>query len=270
MVNVFSISLAVVPLAVPRIPVFPLGLTVLKEFEAVQQNTVGVQMILKVIVLLVVKVGITLAGAIAFTASSNQANLIGMCEISYICLKIRSALKCAIKTLSFTPLSQVVNEYKSLWILTSLFNSVYEFRFYVNLIGLAQLTAIVGFYSTFSLPSDTIMIIPAVMMAINWTLMIAVTFILTVASNVWIESMELLENMRMRNKQPNRMRLVKMTIRSLPPLKIKIGSVNFIERMTPFVSLSFMMEQSISLIIMKAWFHRICMIEQIVGFVSEL
>jgi hypothetical protein len=210
--------------------------------------------LLSVYGLILVKSGITVIGAMAFTASSNQAYLIGMYETSYTCLKLRPAMKHCIKTPSFTSLSQVVNEYKSLWILTSLFNSVYEFRFYVNLIGLVELTAIVGLYGTFNFPSDTLLMVPAVMMAVNLTIMIAVTFMLTVASTVWIESMGLLENMRMRNKQP--MRLVKMRIRSLPPLKIKIGSVNFIERMTPFVSLSFMMEHSISLIIMKTWFHQ--------------
>jgi hypothetical protein len=225
-VKIFIASVALFPLAVPAIPAFPLGLTILEQLKDIQNKRIGAQIILTVIGLILVKSGITVIGAMAFTASSNQAYLIGMYETSYTCLKLRSALKHCIKTPSSTPLSRLVNVYKRIWILTSLFNSVYEFRFYVNLIGLVELTAIVGLYGAFSFPYDTLLMVPAVMMAVNLTIMIAVTFMLTVASTVWFESMELLENMRVRNKQPNRMRLVKVRIRSLPPLKIKIGSVN--------------------------------------------
>jgi hypothetical protein len=45
--------------------------------------------------------------------------------------------------------------------------------------------------------------------------------------------------------------LGKRLIASLPPLKVRAGSVNFFERMTPCVVISFLMEQSISLIILS-------------------
>jgi hypothetical protein len=253
MVRIMIISMVIVPLAAPAVPAFPMGLMLLEQFKAIQNNPIGIQMILTFLMLLVLKFGITLVGAITFNTSCSQAFLISMYETSYICLKIRSALKYSTKSASsmMKSVPQMVNLYKRAWILTSLFNGVYAFRFYVNLIGLAQFTAIIGFCGTFGFPSGTAMIIPAVMMAVNLSIMIAVTFMLTVASTVWIESVEFLENLRMRQKQSKNVRLVKMTIRSLPPLKIKIGSVNFIEKMTPFVSLSFMMEQSISLIIVN-------------------
>jgi len=48
-----------------------------------------------------------------------------------------------------------------------------------------------------------------------------------------------------------RRRLVKKYVRSLPQLKVYIGSVNFVEKDTPFAMLNFCFDQIVSLLLIR-------------------
>jgi hypothetical protein len=86
---------------------------------------------------------------------------------------------------------------------------------------------------------------------INVVNFVGTIFFVTVGSTLWIESEVLAQAVKVRNARSINRRLCKRLIETLPPLKVKVGSVNFIERMTPCIVISFMIEQAISLIILN-------------------
>jgi hypothetical protein len=76
------------------------------------------------------------------------------------------------------------------------------------------------------------------------------TMIFVVASKVWNSSAEF-KSAWQRNEQFSRNRIARRIGRSFRNMKIQAGSSNFVERNTPFVFLSFCIEQTISLVLLS-------------------
>jgi hypothetical protein len=249
--SILSIGMLFLPLAFPDIPSFPGELVASYLTRSHQQH----QSLLSPIVKLVgfgIKVVCASIGAVAFFVGGLQADLTAIHETGFCCLKFRSALKrLSVDAAGRIPIRHLAKQYREIRIMNALFNSVYEDRFYVVLIGVAQISGIVGLCNTIHLSSKLPLPVYGIMVFINVTKFLAIVFFITVGSTVWIESRVLLEAMRVRNMRSSNKRLYKRLIETLPPLKVKVGSVNFIERMTPCIVISFMIEQAVSLILLS-------------------
>jgi hypothetical protein len=246
---ILSVGIFLLPLAFPELPSFPgeVVATFLTGMWPIQRKG----FLLK-LVGFGIQVIIAAIEAVAFLIGGFNVWMTTMYETSYSCLKLRSALKSLIegpedRRMSLHGLGQ---KYQGIRIMNILFNSIYEFRFYIILVGLAELSTLVGLSNTVSLSSKLPLPVFGIMVFLSVMKFLAVIFVMTVGSTVWIESGNLIDQMKIRNMYCRNKRVGKRVINSLPPLKVKVGSVNFIERMTPCVVMSFMIEHAISLIML--------------------
>jgi hypothetical protein len=248
---ILSIGMVLIPLAFPDIPSFPGELVASYLTWSHQQHQSLRSPILK-FVGIGIQVVCACIGAVAFFVGGLQADLTAIYETGFCCLKFRSALKkLSVDAAGRIPIRHLVKQYEEIRIMNTIFNSLYEDRFYIVLIGLGQLSGIVGFCATINLWSKLPLPVYGIMVFINLLKFVAIMFFLTVGSTVWIESRVLLEAMKVRYLRSSNKRLHKRLIATLPTLKVKVGSVNFIERMTPCIVISFMIEQAISLILLS-------------------
>jgi hypothetical protein len=248
-----SIGMFFLPLAFPTLPSFP-GELVANFITGLMWSKEQHQGLLLVkLVRFGIEAVIAAIGAAAFLVGGLHGYLTAIHETGYCCLKFRSALKKLSEVGAKKHISnhQRVRKYQEIRILNTLFNSVYEFRFYIVLIGMVQLGGIVGLCITINLSSKVPLPVFGIMAFINVTKLVFILFSLTVGSTVWIESEVLLQVIRAQNARSINKRLSKRLGQTLPPLKVKVGSVNFIEKMTPCVVISFLIQQAISLIVLS-------------------
>jgi hypothetical protein len=241
-----SIGMFFLPLAFPTLPSFPGELVANFMTGIMWSNEQHQGLLLVKLVRFGIEVVIAAIGAAAFLVGGLHGYLTAINETGYCCLKFRSALKKLSEVGAKKHISnhQRVRKYQEIRILNTLFNSVYEFRFYIVLIGMVQLGGIVGLCITINLSSK----VPLPVFGIK---LVFILFSFTVGSTVWIESEVLLQVIRAQNARSINKRLSKRLVQTLPPLKVKVGSVNFIEKMTPCVVISFLIQQAISLIVLS-------------------
>jgi hypothetical protein len=112
---------------------------------------------------------------------------------------------------------------------------------------LAVLVPIGYFVLTVHTASSIVLVALAYVTVVAYTVL---TTMLSMAENVWFKSM----NFRWcfeRNDQLAKKRIGRKYEKFLKPLKVKIGSINFVERNTPFVFLSLCVQETINLVLVQ-------------------
>jgi hypothetical protein len=144
---------------------------------------------------------------------------------------------------------KILGKYRQLQLLNIQFNQIYS-RGYFAMVMSSVIAAVVttGYFIVTSYHiNQIIFILGGFPLITEYAIMFT---IFTMASKVWNTSVEFRyawkKNMRMSSRP-----LTRRYQASLQCLKIKIGSSNFVEQNTPFVFVSFLLEQTVSLLLMN-------------------
>jgi hypothetical protein len=151
--------------------------------------------------------------------------------------------------LKFSNYRTTMEKYKQVQILNKMFNDIYGRYYFVGF--MAAVIAIMipsGYLLVTSYHVNQLVLIVLVFITIMEYVPITTIFIM--ASKVWNASVQFRyawkKNMRLSSRP-----LTRRYGASLQNLKIKIGSSNFVERNTPFVLVSFCVEQTITLVLLN-------------------
>jgi hypothetical protein len=191
--------------------------------------------------------------SLAFTSSILNAPLVSLYEVfpSIVFQNDRlGQLRVAARNpRTFSNPVQIIRKYRELQILNIMFNKIYQREYFVFCMGIITLVVIANGYFAITMHNFSGIF---VMLGIYMTFMeyIILIILFRMASKVWSNSVEFAWSWK-RNDRASRMRLMRRYGKSLQPLKVKIGSTNFVELNTPFVFFSFCMEQTISLVLLN-------------------
>jgi hypothetical protein len=143
----------------------------------------------------------------------------------------------------------IVLKYRQLQILNIMFNNIYSRDLFAICMASFLLVAIPGGYFILVTHSTS----PLVSTAGMYILLIAyitATVMFSMAGKLWSESVECKCAWKA-NDQLKRKQIPLKYGKSLQDLKVKIGSCNFVEKNTPFVFVSFCIEQTVNLLLMR-------------------
>jgi hypothetical protein len=158
-------------------------------------------------------------------------------------------IQMAVKGCTFPNHASLILKYRQLQVLNIMFNKIYETKFFEFGMSASVLLVISNGYFVLTMPH----LPPLFLMLLAYTILMEYLCVITLfcmASRVWSRSVELEHNWR-KNDLLFGKSLTRRYGKSLHPLKVKIGSVNFVELNTPFVFLSFCIQQTISLMLLK-------------------
>jgi hypothetical protein len=189
---------------------------------------------------------------IFLTTSANNPILMGFYEIFPSILFQNDQLAQIQKTVKdcrFPNHASLVLKYRQLQVLNSMFNRIYQREFFALGMSTLVLLVITNGYFVITMPH----LPPLFFMIGIYTILMEYLSLLTLfcmASKVWSNSVDLEYSWR-RNDLLSARALTRRYGKSLHPLKVKIGAVNFVELNTPFVFFSFCIQQTISLMLLK-------------------
>jgi hypothetical protein len=130
-----------------------------------------------------------------------------------------------------------------------MFNNIYSRDFFTICMALFLLVVIPGGYFAVTIQS-TSQFASITGTYIILTAYATITVLFSMAGKVWSESVGFKRAWK-KNDQLAGKRLSRRYAKSFQDLKVKIGSTNFVEKNTPFVLLSFCVEQTVSLVLMQ-------------------
>jgi hypothetical protein len=128
-----------------------------------------------------------------------------------------------------------------------MFNNIYSRDFFSICMASILLVVIPGGYFVLTTHGTS----PLASVAgsyIMLTVYSVVTVIFSIAGNVWSQSVEYRWAWK-RNHHLARNKLSRRYAKSLQDMKVKIGAANFVEKNTPFVFVSFCVEQTVNLVL---------------------
>jgi hypothetical protein len=135
-----------------------------------------------------------------------------------------------------------------LQVLNTMFNNIYSRDVFAICMACVLLILVpMGYFIL------TIHISPFVLFALSYIMLMAytvMTIMFSMVASVWVQSTEF-NWCWIRKEQFAKKRISRKYGKSLNDLKIKIGSTNFVDKMTPFVFILFCVEQTISLVLMQ-------------------
>jgi hypothetical protein len=191
-----------------------------------------------------------LSAAVAFTPTYYAAVTISLIEIFIGLLAFQKLLTSVQNQINQNEVVDTVRKFRQLQIVIQSYNNLYMTTFFEYGLSISYITVIIFGYCTIKLRKE--ISIFGVMCFLNVTVMglflIFVTF--TIASRVWVESGFLIQKLNEKSRV-GRNRFQRKTVASCVPLKIRIGSVNFVDRATAGVIVSFIVEQISSLSMLK-------------------
>jgi hypothetical protein len=160
-----------------------------------------------------------------------------------------SQFKAEITHAKFRDYKKTMGKYRHLQLLNMMFNDIYS-RNYFAIIMAAVIMIMVpsGYLLATSYHINQIILIALVFLTL--TEYASITTIFIMASKVWNGSVNF-RNAWKKNMRLSSRPLTRRYGASLQNIKIKIGSSNFVERNTPFVFISFCIEQTITLVLLN-------------------
>jgi hypothetical protein len=186
------------------------------------------------------------------TTSVHNVVLLGFYEIfpSIIFQNDRLVqLQRTVKNCTFPNHNSLILKYRQLQVINIMFNRIYEREFFALGMSTFVLLLISNGYFVITMPH----LPPLFFMLGLYTILMEYLCVITLfcmASKVWSNSVEL-EYSWKRNDLLSAKKLTRRYGKSLHAMKVKIGSVNFVELNTPFVFFSFCIQQTISLMLLK-------------------
>jgi hypothetical protein len=180
---------------------------------------------------------------VSFISTSNSAVLIVVTEVFIGVLTIEKFIQRIMGGLTqATKSSSNIKKIRELRIMVQSYNDLYENLLYSYGFAIADIVIIVFGYCAVKLWKE-ISILGVVTFFILMTAGLLVTCLsLTAAGKVWIGSESLIQRLKVDSRMQKN-RLFRKRLASIAPLKIKIGSVNFVDRATAGVYLSFTVQQ---------------------------
>jgi hypothetical protein len=163
-------------------------------------------------------------------------------------VRLKESVKNSTRALLNT--NQLTRKYRQLQVINIVFNEIFRRDFFATvMVGTVLMIVSCGFFLITSFHH----VHPFVLIILAFTTFMGYCIVFTifvVASNVWTES----EGIRWAWRKNNRFSkspLARRLGKSFRNMKIEIGRTNFVERNTPFVFLSFCIEQTISLVLLS-------------------
>jgi hypothetical protein len=143
----------------------------------------------------------------------------------------------------------IMRGYTELCVINIAFNKLFRRDFFaIVIVGAVVAIVSSGFFLLTSYHVHELVLI--LLAFITFMEYFIVTMIFVVASKVWNASADF-KSAWQRNEQFSRNRITRRIGRSFRNMKIQVGSSNFVERNTPFVFLSFCIEQTISMVLLS-------------------
>jgi hypothetical protein len=143
----------------------------------------------------------------------------------------------------------IVLKHRQLQVLNIMFNNIYSRDLFAICMASSLLIVIPAGYFMLVMHSTSPLVSTAVIY-ITLTEYAVITVLFSMAGKLWSESVEYKWAWKA-NGQHKRKQIPAKYGKSLQDLKVKIGSCNFVEKNTPFVFVSFCIEQTISLVLMQ-------------------
>jgi uncharacterized membrane protein YuzA (DUF378 family) len=143
-----------------------------------------------------------------------------------------------------------LNKLKSVQLLVQSYNNMYATMYYSNTIALAVTSVIALAVGAINLRREVPMIGIICLATLSFVGIVYICVGLAAAGRVRIRYESLIENVKA-DKAFSQSRLLRKVVKSSAPLKIKIGSVNFVDRATAGVFFMFYMEQIGSFALIK-------------------
>jgi hypothetical protein len=163
-------------------------------------------------------------------------------------VRLKESVKNSRRALSNT--NQLTRKYRQLQVINIVFNEVFRSNFFATvMVGTVLIIVSCGFFLVTSFHH----LHPFVLLILAFTTFIEYCLIFTiyvVASKVWTES-ECIRWAWRKNDRFSKSPLARRVGKSFRNMKIEIGRTNFVERNTPFVFVSFCIEQTISLVLLS-------------------
>jgi hypothetical protein len=145
--------------------------------------------------------------------------------------------------------TRILTTFRELQIVVHHFNKLYAHWVLANTLAASDLVLIISGYCAIKLWNDISGFGVVFFVNITVTALFLACYILTAAGKIWIESENLIRNLKA-NPKVGRSRFLRQKLRACAVLRIKIGHVNFVERATAGVYLLFSVEQIGSLALM--------------------
>jgi hypothetical protein len=145
-----------------------------------------------------------------------------------------------------------LRKYKEFQLLISMFNDIYQTNFFVNVMACGVFIIVSsGFFLISTHHVDNLSVVTLLLLPITLTEYAIVIIIFSLASKVWTNSIEFKLAWTRNHQMGNKRSLSRKEQKSIQNLKIKVGASNFIERNTPFILVSFCIEQTVSLLLVN-------------------
>jgi hypothetical protein len=149
----------------------------------------------------------------------------------------------------FSDYKKTMGKYRQLQLLNVMFNEIYSRNYFgVFMAAIIMILVPTGYFVVTSYHINQIIWI--IMFLLNVVEYGIITTIFVMSSKIWNGSVNFRDAWRTNMRLSSRP-LTKRYGASLQNLKIKIGSSNFVERNTPFVFVSFCVEQTVSLVLLN-------------------
>jgi hypothetical protein len=142
----------------------------------------------------------------------------------------------------------IVLKHRQLQVLNIMFNNIYSRDLFAICMASSLLAVIPAGYFMLAMPSTSTLVSTAGTY-ITLTEYAVLTLIFSMAGKLWSESVEFKWYWKA-NGQLKRKQIPVKYGKSLQDLKVKIGPCNFVEKNTPFVFVSFCIEQTVNLVLM--------------------
>jgi hypothetical protein len=140
---------------------------------------------------------------------------------------------------------------RELQVLLRVFNLTYQRYFFAQVLGMAMWLTIIAGTCVLKMHDQISYIQSSGLFVITLTGYVAIGFIWKLASQVWVVSEGLNLDLKTNvSRQRLNLKLRRAQVASLVPLKVKVGSVNFVDRLTPAVMMASCVQQTISLLML--------------------
>jgi hypothetical protein len=150
---------------------------------------------------------------------------------------------------AFSNTNQLTRKYRQLQVINIVFNEIFRRDFFaIVMVGSVLTMVSSGFFLITSYHVHQLVLM--ILAFITFMEYCIISMIFIVASNVWTESESIRWAWR-KNDRFSNSPVARRVGGSFRNLKIEIGRTNFVERNTPFVFLSFCIEQTISLVLLS-------------------
>jgi hypothetical protein len=148
-----------------------------------------------------------------------------------------------------------IMSYKELSILINNFNTVYQSRFTLRVMGLAHILSVALGYFVIKMHTSLPILVTAALSIITVLIFIVISLIFSLGSNVYKNSNAVIflwKSWQMESEvSRSRNHIFRKVLASIRSVRVKIGEANFVGSLTPIIAVSFCIEQVATLLLVK-------------------